>query len=76
MYWEAPSLEAVGTTYNWIYDAMLIAGNNYNITCTDSYGDGWHGAELMIDDLTLIDNNTGSFANKKFSIFIDETGYV
>jgi hypothetical protein len=75
LYWTAPTLN-VQTEFDFTDDAKLIPGNDYNISCSDSYGDGWNGAVFMIGDLTLIDNSTGSFSNKYFSIFIDDDGTV
>jgi hypothetical protein len=55
---------------------MLISGYDYNISCSDSYGDGWNDAEFKVGDLVLIDSSTGSFSNNFFSISIDDVGNV
>jgi len=77
LYWTAPTFEFAYLTYDKTDDAMLVAGNDYFITITDTYGDGWGtDAEFEIGDLVLIDSTTGSFLTKYFSISIDENGNV
>ena len=56
------------TTYesNRVYNQVCCMPNgNYELTCKDSYGDGWHGGYLTIDGNRYCESFRSGFENKE-----------
>ena len=53
-----------------------LAGGDYTITCTDSYGDGWHGAYLEINGVQYCQDFTSGYEQQAYLTIASSPGKI
>merc|ERR1719160_904776 len=67
-----------GGPYDWdstvTEDCCLTAGE-YTLECIDSFGDGWHGATITIDDTTYCGDFTSGYSQTETVVLGDSSDW-